>query len=641
MCSRLHDFRLGGVTALSSNNGRGVHVPERAFCDEVAAVLEAAETPRALQVGVGSETRTIRVPFPSPSDWRDLPIYFLLVDRFDNPGAAPRRLPFDAEHGGFQGGKLEGVRRRLGYIANLGARAIWLSPVLKNCQFDDGSYHGYGIQDFLQLDPRFASDPAAARQNPALVEAELRRLVDEAHARGLYVIMDVVLNHAGNVFDYDGFGPAAPFRDRPYPIHWRGSDGQPAFDSFANAPNPLPRDAAIWPRELQDEQFFRRQGRGDESAGDFESLKELVTDARTPAAFGDTFPVHALLIRAYQYLIARFDVDGFRIDTLKYVEPAFARKFGNAIREFALSIGKADFFTFGEVFDGEDKIAQFIGRDARLSDEPIGVDAALDFPVFFQLPAVVKGFASPLALAQTYARRTEVQRGLITSHGEASEHFVTFLDNHDMRERFRFDDGSGRFDAQAMLGIACLFTLQGIPCLYYGTEQGLSGRGSVDLSVREALWGKPGAFDEQHPFYLEIQRLARLRAGHPALRYGRQYFRAISGDGRQFGISATAPGVIAFSRILNEREITVVANTQSGAPFSGEVIVDASLNPGGAAYEVLYSNQPESAQAPSTVLDKPLDSVAIEEIDGSVRRGPARSVRVRLAPMEAQIIALR
>ena len=70
--------------------------------------------------------------------------------------------------------------------------------------------------------------------------------------------------------------------------------------------------------------FFRRKGRGGESGGDFNTLKEYVTDGPR---------VREILIRAYQYAIAKFDIDGFRIDTLKYIERDFARIFGNAMRE--------------------------------------------------------------------------------------------------------------------------------------------------------------------------------------------------------------------------------------------------------------------------------------------------------------------
>jgi glycosidase len=608
--------------------------------EEVRAALRVASESTTVELELAGRVVRVPTPFPSPEDWRDQWIYFLLVDRFDNPRAAPRRTPFDGEHNLFQGGTFEGIRRRLPYLAKLGVGALWLSPVLKNCAYEESTYHGYGIQDFLRVEPRFTSDPSASRQDPERANRELRRLVDEAHAHGLYVIFDIVLNHAGNVFDYDGHGAEAPFRTDPYPIHWRDGEGVPSFPDLATATRPLDADSAVWPEELQRNELFRRKGRGGEAGGDFASLKELVTDFRENTAFGPKLPAEDALIRAYQYAVARFDVDGFRIDTLKFIEPSFARTFGNAMREFALSLGKRDFFTFGEVFDGEDKIAEFIGRDARATGDPIGVDAALDFPLFFALPGVAKGFAPPVRLSELYARRVAVQRGLVTSHGEASGHFVTFLDNHDMRERFFFAGEGGRFTGQVTLGLACLFALQGLPCLYYGTEQGLSGRGDSDRAVREALWGQPNAFDETHPFYLAVQRLAELRARHPALRYGRQYFRPISGDGVGFGISPFAPGVLAFSRILNHLEVVLVANASTTQGFRGEVIVDASLNPDGARYEVAFSNL-HDAREPRLVETKAAGSVRIQDPNGNVSNGPARVLSVDLRPMEAQILTRR
>src|SRR4051794_30414636 len=133
--------------------------------------------------------------FPSPADWRDEWIYFLMLDRFNNPTAPPHHTPFDDPFDGYQGGNFAGVRQRLSYIKNLGAGAIWLSPVLKNLPFAAKSYHGYGIHDFLRAEPRFASNPANA-------DDELRSLVDAAHDAGLYVIFDIVLNHTGDVFAY-------------------------------------------------------------------------------------------------------------------------------------------------------------------------------------------------------------------------------------------------------------------------------------------------------------------------------------------------------------------------------------------------------------------------------------------------------
>jgi len=594
----------------------------------IRATFDAASAPATRTVTVGNTTRTITVPFPSPQDWRDGWIYFIMVDRFNrSDGRPPVSMPHDRPFGEFQGGTFNGVRERLPYIRDLGARAIWLSPVLKNRQSDRGTFHGYGIQDFLQPEPRFASAPGQEAD-------ELRALVDEAHTLGLYVIFDVVLNHAGDVFAYKGFGSAAPGSAGIRPIEWRDETGvaRPDFPVIDDIP-PAERkpDGLVWPAELQRNAFFRRTGKGAEAGGDFESLKEFVTDVRE----GAIFAVRNALILAYQHAIAHYDVDGFRIDTLKFVERDFARTFGNAMREYALSIGKKNFFSFGEVFDGEERIAEFIGRNTRDADDIVGVDAALDFPLFFTLPSFVKGFAPPTGVIEVYRRRKQVEREVLSSHGEAGRYFVTFLDNHDMKERLRpaATDGPDRFDPQVILGVAVLFGLQGIPCLYYGTEQGLRGRGDSDQFVREALWGKPGAFDTTHPFYSAIKQLSEIRDAQPALRYGRLYFRPLSGDGIHFGASPFAPGVLAFSRILNDREVLVVANANTQAGFEGRVIVDAFINKDGERFRVL-----NELARPGAVVETRA-GLEIHEIEGGITSGPARMIPVSLRPMEVQILA--
>jgi len=116
-------------------------MPTSLYSSETQAILDQAVKMAGQQSG----------PFPSPADWRDQSIYFIIVDRFSNPTSAPVHQPFD-DPGffDFQGGKFSGIQNQLGYIKALGAGGIWLSPVLKNLQFDHGSYHGYGIHDFLR-----------------------------------------------------------------------------------------------------------------------------------------------------------------------------------------------------------------------------------------------------------------------------------------------------------------------------------------------------------------------------------------------------------------------------------------------------------------------------------------------------------
>src|SRR5947208_3249628 len=157
---------------------------------------------------------------PSPTAWEDEVLYFLLVDRFSdgnekgyrgldgnvvNTGTTELFQPGDAlnavktpenaarwrEAGaGYVGGKLAGITSKLGYLGRLGVTAIWLSPVLKQVAFQQ-TYHGYGIQDYLQVNPRFGTAD------------DLRTLVDTAHANGMRVILDIILNHTGNVFSYN------------------------------------------------------------------------------------------------------------------------------------------------------------------------------------------------------------------------------------------------------------------------------------------------------------------------------------------------------------------------------------------------------------------------------------------------------
>ncbi|HLY16227.1 MAG TPA: alpha-amylase family glycosyl hydrolase [Bryobacteraceae bacterium] len=579
--------------------------------------------------------------FPSPIDWRDQTIYFLMIDRFNNPAAAPGHQPFDdPEFFGFQGGNFAGIQQQLPYIKGLGAGAVWLSPVLANALNQPGTYHGYGIRDFLHADPRFAQDAAHA-------DDELRSLVDAAHSQGLYVILDIVLNHTGDVFAYvcdpgetdctGSQGAQADFRSTPRAIQWRDaqSNAHPEWPDVATIPNP-PADALVWPLEFHDNSFYRRQGTPDPSGpdtiGDFASLKQLRTDNAQLQQF---------LIRAYQYVIARFDIDGFRIDTLRYLPPGFAQLFGNAIREFALSSGKKNFFTFGEVLvgDDEEEIARFIGRTTTEQADMVGVDAALDYPLFNNLKPVMKGFSPPSNLVSMYQFRKSVEADVLSSHGDATRYFVTFLDNHDMKERIRYEQPGNphQFDDQVNLGLACLYSLPGIPCLYYGTEQGLHGAGKDDPAVREALWGGPG-FPRDSFYYTHICKIAAVRASHTALRYGRFYFRPVSGDGSNFGVSPFQQGILAFSRILMDQEVVVVANTSTTDTRSFDVIVDITLNQPADQLTVQYSNK-AAFEGPAPVQDKAAGTVSVQEPEGGIGTGPVRSIHVTLAPLEVQILA--
>jgi glycosidase len=601
---------------------------------------------------VDGEPITIAKPFPSPADWRDTWIYFLMTDRFNSQ--KPPQAPWDQKFNFRQGGTFAGVRSRLGYLEQLGVGAIWLSPVLKNSRPEKFAftYPGYTTQDFLNLDERFASDGTRAT-----AETELTALVDEAHARGIYVVLDIVLNHAGRVFDYllenNSIVDSVPL-GREMHVDWLNGFGFPRSDwedDGLPAVTKLSPDDAVWPVDLQHAEFFRRRGSKisdspDASGfipGDFGTMRQLVAEYDATVAGQESLrtkygaqPVLSILIRAYQYLIAKYDIDGFRIDTVKYIRPEVVETFGNAMREYALSIGKKNFFTFGEIYDNEDQINRFIGRSGSDTDG-FGIDAALDFPLFFVLPRAAKGLAPVEAVRQVFEKRKAAEKGLVSSHGEAGRYFVSFLDNHDQNERF---NNPGTPQHQVTLGLALLFCLQGIPCVYYGTEQGLkgtndgAGRPVLDSleSVREALWGKPQAFDPTSEFYRELKLIADVRASEPALRYGRIYFRPVSGNGRDFGHSFGLGGLIAFSRILTDREVVVVANTSFDQPFQGSVLVDFDLSQRGRKFKIAYSNQGSMGET-----ETQMNSEQVSPVNGT-RGLPIASLPVSLKPQEVQVL---
>ena len=636
------------------------HIFDAAVAQAIDAAQAAARQAGTTTVNVDGQVRSVRAPYPSPQDWRDTWIYFLLLDRFNNPAQPPngawnRRFDFR------QGGTFAGVRAQLSYLQLLGVKAIWLSPVLKNARPNwRYNYHGYGQQDFLNLDERFASDGQLAT-----AERELAELIQEAHARGMYVILDIVLNHTARVFDYlrpngvvssfdDASVISGPLGSEPA-VRWLNGFGFPRSDwqDRLDPPATLHADDAIWPSDLQNHQFFRRRGSkvSDEPdelgfvRGDFGDMRQLVVeyDATTPgqealrARYGIT-PVLSILIRAHQYLMARYDFDGFRIDTVKYVEPEAIEVFGNAMREFAYTLGKQNFLTFGEVYDDELTIARFIGRNGG-SGEGFGIDSALDFPLFFKLPGVAKGTLDVAEIRGVFVDRKRQEAELLSSHGEAGRFFVSFLDNHDQPQRIR--QPHTPID-QVTLAIALLFTLQGIPSLYYGTEQGLSGTvdagGNPDLSAnestREALWGKPQAFDTQAAAFVQIRKLSQLRDDELPLKYGRLYFREVSGNGVDFGYSSGAGGLVAYSRILVDREIVIVANTGT-QPWQGAVLIDRDINATPRPMRLAYSNRDSTA----TTTTRNVAAARFHRA-GTVGAGPAAVLDVALEAHEVQVWTL-
>ncbi|MDP9795463.1 glycosidase [Catenuloplanes nepalensis] len=547
---------------------------------------------------------TGRAFHPSPVAWEDEVLYFLMVDRFsngrerdwrDNDGVAvafgetPRLRPenhgnamgTEAEraawrHAGerFTGGTLRGLRGKLGYLRRLGITAVWVSPVLKQVPGVE-SYHGYGTQDFLDVDPHFGTPE------------DLRDLVTAAHGMGIRVILDVVLNHTGDVFDY---AVPAPVCDSTtvYPVAgFRDTDGKPALPI-----GPLTdRDTGVWPAELQTLDAFTRQGRIQDwdrwpeyLRGDFQTLK----DVSLLRPDGGPSPALVALTQAYQYWLAFADLDGFRVDTVKHMDPSAARYFASAIHEFAASIGKENFYLIAEITGPRSFAFQTL--------QAVGMDAALGIAdVQDHLEWLVKGRRNPVDYFGLF--RDALQDGK-DSHAWYRNRVVTGYDDHD---QVRKGASKARFaatehgDRLAVAALALNAATLGIPCVYYGSEQLFDGAGGDDRYVREAMFGGAfgpfrsrgrHAFDEDHPVYRQLARILALRRRVPALRRGRQYLRPISGDGSSFGpprIIGDGPmrSIVPWSRIFAGHEVLCAINTDPFTPRTAWVTLDRDLHPPG------------------------------------------------------------
>ncbi|RYG26338.1 alpha-amylase [bacterium] len=544
--------------------------------------------PKAPRRVADLDLSTLRRPkghTPSPKDWTDEVLYFLLVDRFsdensDTPLARiedrgnAMRTEEDAarwrEAGtGFVGGNLKGIRQRLDYLKRLGITALWISPVLKQAPWSN-SYHGYATQDFLSIEPRFGS------------AEDLRALVDEAHAKGMRVVLDIILNHAANVFTYEQPGP---WTGEEYAVKgWNDGEGIPTIP-FQKAATDHP-DHAVWPQELQDPACFHcKGGIGDWDndpefrEGDFFDLKDF---HHGEGGLEDYKPSPALLAltEVYKYWIAYADLDGFRIDTVKHMDPGAVRYFSHAIRDFAASLGKCDFFLVGEVTGGRGFALDMASKT--------GLDAALEIcgePAL--LSDAAKGEVAP---EEFFALTPEGER-------PREAHTVSIIDDHDQvcrgsKARFAADP----VGAKLVLPSFALNTLTlGLPCVYYGSEQGFDGHGEGDDAeryIRESMFGGEfGAFgtrgvqffDEESPTYKGLAAILKVRAEDPCLRRGRQYLREVSSDGEEFGLPTPGPegpfrGIVAWSRTLDRKETLIAINTDPENGATAWVTVDGLIH---------------------------------------------------------------
>ncbi|MCB1100958.1 MAG: hypothetical protein KDL10_01260, partial [Kiritimatiellae bacterium] len=336
---------------------------------------------------------------PSPEDWRDINIYQRFTDRFadGDGGNNPIGQGWYVDGRGFpenrnfhHGGDWKGLKDNLDYLSGMGVKAIWMSGVQMNAQGKDSNYtpyHMYHPTDFFRVDPVLGTFQ------------DLKDLVDACHARGIYVILDVVINHTadknglrngdddkwyhpggGSNFGWwnDGNKHAAPFDD----LQWFHNNG--TINNWDSHPEYI--------------------------YGQFKGTDDLKTEASE---------VQGWLDLAFKNLIDATDCDGFRVDAIKHVEYNWCKQWADNIRKHAAYRGKNDFILFGEYFSYDNGTLASYCKDPGYS-----FNSALFFPMSQTFKSVFIDGNGGGNLTQRLNDKNQ--------YGEGADRLVTFIDNHDV-----------------------------------------------------------------------------------------------------------------------------------------------------------------------------------------------------------------
>lgn len=501
----------------------------------------------------------------SPEDWRDVNIYQLFTDRFfdgdpnnnttsalemDRSGWFVDGHNYPENRNYFHGGDWVGLRQKLDYLDNLGVNAIWISGVQMNAQGKDTRYtpyHMYHPTDFWRCEPT------------AGTFQELKDLIDDCHSRGIYVILDVVVNHMADL------GGLPNGDDDKW--YWpNGNDSYTWWDS--NRRHRGAFDRLDW---------FHHNGtinNWDQSPenllGQFKGTDDLATD-RTD--------VQAELDLAFKNLISATDCDGFRVDAIKHVQYDWCKKWADDMRKHAASLGKNDFLLFGELFVYDNNALA-----SWCKDEGYSFNSALFFPMVNTIKSVFKDGAWTGQLTE--------QRNNISMYGEGADRLVAFIDNHDVN-RISLEMGGDYNDDVAKLkpAMTFLYTAMPVPLLYYGTEHCFDQGGHYNGSStsadnpddgdhqRECMFDRgfqpgPASGDKfvggPSPLYSHIAALNNARRQYKSLTRGSFSERWQEGSAggyaylRKYGDEES---LVAFNTSYDSKSLTVNVDKPDGTEF--------------------------------------------------------------------------
>lgn len=426
-------------------------------------------------------------------------LYMLMPDRFAdgnpdnndikgmNPYKTDRSQP-NQRHGG----DLEGIRRHLDYFKELGVTALWFTPVLEN-NSPGGSYHGYATTDYYRVDPRFGTND------------EYRRLTDEAHAKGLKIVMDMIFNHCGFEHPWINDMPSKDWLNTPEWLYDRKDKTKAEVNrkymqtTYKLTPTVDPYASAIDLKETVDGWFVP-------------SMPDL--NQRNPH-------VIRYLIQNSIWWIETVGIDGIRMDTYPYAD-------ADAMALWMKTIDKEypNFNVVGETWVSDPPYTAAWQKDSKISQRNSYLKTVMDFSFH----------------AKINQAKYENTDGSSNGMNRIYENFVydylypdpssvmAFVENHDT-DRFL---GNGRDTAALKQAMAILLTVKRIPQLYYGTEILMNGtKEKTDGYVRKDFpGGFPGddhnAFTtggrtpEENAMFTWLSRLLHWRQGNDVITKGSQ-----------------------------------------------------------------------------------------------------------------------
>ena len=410
-------------------------------------------------------------------------IYLIMPDRFANgnpdndvvEGTNETDLRRDSmfyRHGG----DLEGIRQRLDYIQELGVTTLWLNPVIENNQPKE-SYHGYATTDHYKNDPRICTNE------------EYRDFVNECHARGMKVIMDIVFNHIGNEHPL--------FKDMPF-SNWVHQFPEYTRTSFR---------ATTLIDPYASEADLKRYSNGwfDHHMPDLNQQDEFLA---------------RYLIQNSIWWVEFSGIDCFRIDTYAYPDQKFMADWAEALRAEYPNLS-----LFGETWVHGGTIQSYFTADNGINKKfNNNLPAVTDFQMYYAINAAVNdNFGWTDGVSKLYY--TLVKDVLYSDPFQN----VTFVDNHDLS---RFFSIAQEDPARFKMGLNILLTTRGIPSIYYGTEIAMKNFADPDGKVREDFTGgwKEDAINKFEPngrngmeadIFKHVKTLANWRKGNTAVQTGK------------------------------------------------------------------------------------------------------------------------